>query len=422
MSALDFKLGLRMLRRYPGITVIGTVAMAVAISLGTLYFEGLHKGLYPTLPAPAADRIVAVRYWDLGKRAVEDRSLHDFAIARANVKTIEPLGAAVAFSRNLVTADHRVEAVRGAEITANAFTVMGTTPLLGRTLTARDEQPAEPLVVVIGEQLWRDTVRARSLGGWSIRDGGHRRRDHRRRHAGTLRLSGEPAPLAAAAHRRIPARAAHRTARVDLRSPRARRLDATGAGRTPVISAGQAASRSPTPTRTCSRGSSATARRRSKATRPDRKNVLYAANAFFLLLLAVICTNVATLVFARTATRGWEIAVRNALGASRRRIIAQLFTEALVLAAVAAVLGIASAKLALRWGLDRHRRRRAAVLDQRQSVVDHRALRGAAHAVGRGDRRRAAGAARATRQRPGCAAARAGGERTASASAVSGRP
>ena len=38
LSALDFKLGVRMLRRYPGITAISTVAMAVAIALGMLYF------------------------------------------------------------------------------------------------------------------------------------------------------------------------------------------------------------------------------------------------------------------------------------------------------------------------------------------------------------------------------------------------
>ena len=44
LAALDFKHGLRMLRRYPGITVIGTVAMAV-IPLGMLYFEGLDKAL-----------------------------------------------------------------------------------------------------------------------------------------------------------------------------------------------------------------------------------------------------------------------------------------------------------------------------------------------------------------------------------------
>ena len=40
-SALDFKLGLRMLRRYPGITTVGTVAIAVAVGLGSAYFEAV---------------------------------------------------------------------------------------------------------------------------------------------------------------------------------------------------------------------------------------------------------------------------------------------------------------------------------------------------------------------------------------------
>jgi hypothetical protein len=56
---------------------------------------------------------------------------------------------------------------------------------------------------------------------------------------------------------------------------------------------------------------------------------------------------VATLVFARTATRGWEITVRNALGAGRGRIIAQLFVEALVLTGAAALLGLVVAKVAM---------------------------------------------------------------------------
>src|SRR5690606_7865258 len=81
------------------------------------------------------------------------------------------------------------------------------------------------------------------------------------------------------------------------------------------------------------------------------KNVLYVANIVFLTLLAIVSMNVATLVFARTATRGWEITVRSALGASRGRIIGQLFVEALVLAGVAAIVGLALAKLALTWGL-----------------------------------------------------------------------
>jgi putative ABC transport system permease protein len=65
------------------------------------------------------------------------------------------------------------------------------------------------------------------------------------------------------------------------------------------------------------------------------------------LLLIAIAVNVAVLVYARTVVRQGEIAVRTALGASRRRIIAQLFIEALVLSSVGAALGLALAHTAL---------------------------------------------------------------------------
>lgn len=61
------------------------------------------------------------------------------------------------------------------------------------------------------------------------------------------------------------------------------------------------------------------------------------------LLLAVVSVNVAVLVYARTAARTAEIAVRSALGASRRRIVTQLFAEAFVLSALAAAVGLAIA-------------------------------------------------------------------------------
>jgi hypothetical protein len=70
-----------------------------------------------------------------------------------------------------------------------------------------------------------------------------------------------------------------------------------------------------------------------------------------LLVLFVACMNVATLIYARTATREWEIALRCGLGANRMRIITQLFIEALVLAGVSAAIGVAAAHWAVTWGV-----------------------------------------------------------------------
>jgi predicted permease len=350
VSALDFKLGLRLLRRYPGITAIGTVAMAVAIALGMLYFEGLTKGLHPTLPVANGDRIVTVRYWDIGKRTVEERSLHDFAMSRTNVKTIEQFGAALVFTRNLVTEDRQVEPVRGAEVTANAFTLIGMAPLVGRTLTACDEQPAEPLAVVIGERLWTTRfARDPSAVGRSVKVG--------TADATIVGVMPERFGFPVNQHLWLPLRTdgsllAPRTGppvtlfgrlAPGVSQPQAQaELDGITAG---LAAANREAYKNLQPW-VVAYGAPPL-----EGDTPMIKNVLYAANTFFLLLLGVICTNVATLVFARTATRGWEVAVRNALGASRGRIVAQLFAEALVLTALAAGLGTALAKLALRWGV-----------------------------------------------------------------------
>ena len=76
--------------------------------------------------------------------------------------------------------------------------------------------------------------------------------------------------------------------------------------------------------------------------------VLYGINVFFIGLLGICAANVATLVFARTATREGEITVRTALGASRGRIVAQFVAEAFVLTSIAAAAGLPLATFVLR--------------------------------------------------------------------------
>ena len=76
-SSLDFKLGFRMLRKYPGLTVIGGLAMAFAIWVGAVAFEVVTQVLRPTLPLPDGGRIVGINTWNAAGSTLEGRVLHD---------------------------------------------------------------------------------------------------------------------------------------------------------------------------------------------------------------------------------------------------------------------------------------------------------------------------------------------------------
>ena len=84
----------------------------------------------------------------------------------------------------------------------------------------------------------------------------------------------------------------------------------------------------------------------------EEVGLMFSIYFFAVMLLVLVCSNVALLLFARAATRESEFVVRSALGASRSRIVAQLFAEALVLGGGAAVIGLVAAQFALRsWGV-----------------------------------------------------------------------
>lgn len=79
VSWLDFKLGFRMLVKYPGLTLVGGLAMAFAIWVGAGAFEFVAQVLHPTLPLEDDHRIVGIQNWDAARGRVERRVLHDFS-------------------------------------------------------------------------------------------------------------------------------------------------------------------------------------------------------------------------------------------------------------------------------------------------------------------------------------------------------
>jgi putative ABC transport system permease protein len=349
---LDIKLGARMLVKYPGLTLVAVFALSLAIAGGAAYLEFLHDMTRPTLPGKDGDRVVGIYNWDVAQSTADHQALPDFASWRNQLRSIEDLGAFVGLERNLVTDDGRSEPVSGVQISASAFRVMRTPPLLGRPLVQADEEPSAPLVAVIGESLWRARFAADAgIIGATIRLG-----HDRHTVVGVMpeafgfpvnQTLWVPLRLDGASPRHgqgPPIRMFGRLAPGVTADQAEAELVSLAAGSGGTLDPGRQLRPQVEPWVTSLWSST-----------PDGQLqlvILYSANLFFIGLLAVAGANVATLVFARTATRESEITVRTALGASRGRIIAQLFAEALVLCSIAATVGLGIASLALTWGKD----------------------------------------------------------------------
>lgn len=347
-SWLDFKLGFRMLVKYPGLTLVAGAAIAFTITLGTGTFELVRDFISPELPFDEGERIVEVRNHSLRNGNVDPRALHDFEIWKEELRTVEELGAFRHFRRNILTDRAGARPVLGAEITAAAFSLPRVQPFMGRLLRAEDEIEGAPHVFVLGHEVWLSHFGGDpDVVGTEVRVGSDR---------GTV-VGVMPEDF------RWP---------VDQEVWMPLRLDplAYDFGRSPAITvAGRLA---PGASIAQARAEVATVGRRTAADHPETHELLepnvtgygkviipmenvmiaatYSINAMgFVALVLLVCGNVALLLFARTAARQNEIVVRSALGASRGRIVAQLFVEALVLGGLSGLLGLWGADIGLKW-------------------------------------------------------------------------
>jgi predicted permease len=346
----DMKLGVRMLVKYPGLTAVAVFALSLAIGAGAAYLEFANDLLHGKLPFRDADRIVGILNWDQQTGEPENRSTFDFVAWKGALAALDEIGAYRDFNRNLVTEDGRAEPVRCTEISASAFRLAGVPPLLGRPLIEDDERAAATPVVVLGYDVWVSRLGSDpAVVGRTVRVGNAPHTivgvmpegfgfpishslwvplklndaNYPRRAGGPIRMFGRLAPGVALAAAQAELTAVSRRLAADYPDTH-RHLQ-------PVVD------------------DYVTSLWSSQAENREQRILIYAANFFFIGLLALCGANIASLVFARTATRDVELSVRTALGASRGRIAGQLFAEALVLSGVAAVIGLVVAAYGLRW-------------------------------------------------------------------------
>jgi predicted permease len=347
-SRIDFKLGARMLRKYPGLSIIGGAGLAAAIAIGASFFAFFYTFMYSTLPFEDGDRIVALENWDTVKNNEERRAMRDLVAWREGMKSVEEISAFRTIGRNLIIPGGSAEPIRIAQITASAFRITRVPPLFGRLLVEGDERPGAPPVVVIGYDVWQSRFNGdRSVIGREIRIGNI---------VHTI-VGVMPENFAFPVnHSYWTALSTGASTFGPLQGPAIFIFGRLREGITTI----QAQAELSTIGRQSAAAFPDTHARLEPRVMPYAHPILdiqgftgwqfAVMQATVTLLLVLVAINVAILIYARTATRRNEIAVRAALGASRQRIVAQLFIEALVLCAIAATAGIMLAKFGLSQG------------------------------------------------------------------------
>ena len=327
---LDIKLGLRMLRKSWGLTLVGGLSMTVVIGIALLAFISFQIMRGGTLPLDEGERVVGI--WP-------EVSLTDFERWRDTLGLVEDVGAFQTIELGLAIAGGSAEPVSVAEMTASGFGLARVPPLLGRPLIAEDEREGAIPVVVIGYDVWQSRFSADpAVVGMHVRLGGT---DH------TV-VGVMPEDFGFPVNHRFwtPLRS-DPTADVPDQGSEVFVFARLATGVTLEGAQAELTTVGPTPTEVPDTGESLQPRLlpyRDARTPPLPFGTRIMRFLVTLLLIPPV-VNIAILVYARTVTRGEEFAARYALGASRGRLVGQLFVEALVLAAGAAGVALVLLRL-----------------------------------------------------------------------------
>jgi predicted permease len=344
-SPLDLILAWRMLLRYPGLSFVSVLGISVGIAIASSMFAIMAAVTNPIVPLDEGERVVSLVNWDVSTSNRDRRMLRDFATWRT-MTSIDDVSITRTVQRNLIVEGRSPGIVTVAEMSTAAFRVARVPAHRGRFLLPEDEAPGAPAVMVVGHAEW-------------VRD-----------FDSDAEIVGRTAQLGSTTYTIVGVMPDGFVFPLNHGYWIPWRLDAsfydprTGPevyifGR---LAAGATIDSAQAELTTIGERMAATTPESHRHLRPrvvpypyvyndqdDPENVLalQAMHISIILMLVVVCVNVAILVYARTATRQGEIAVRGALGASRRRIVIQLFMEALLLAGVGAAAGVGLGSVAL---------------------------------------------------------------------------
>ena len=332
----DLKFGIRMLGRTPGLSMLAILTVALGIGLTTHAYSYIYGVVIRGIDVPDADRFVALVERDIERdRENWTVSYLDLLDLKAQLPGLESIAGLSEGTINLAGEDAPPERFNGAFVTANALSVVGVEPLLGRVFREGEDGIAATPRIVLSERVWRNRFGADSdIIGETIRANG-----------ATTEIIGvmpEPFgfPIEAELWLPVPfdANADDRSSQRLVPFGRvAAGVDRDVADASLAQFSQQLADIYPE-----------TNRGKVLATMPftDRYVPSALPRALSLGLLAsfgvllIVCANVANLLLARASIRTREVAIRTAMGASRGRIVRQMLVEVGLITILGGVIGV----------------------------------------------------------------------------------
>lgn len=346
----DVRVGFRLLGKEKSFCALAVLVLALGIAAVATMFSVVNATMLRGFSYPNAARLAGVQIinvTDQAQRVANSTGagsqiyMLDYEEMRREQKSFDLLAGYISGATVNLTIDGAPQRFTGAYVTPDFFRVLGVMPILGRDFTAGDNQPGGEKVTLISYELWKNNFGgSRDVLGKAVR------------------LNGRPATVIGVMPRgfKFPT---NEQLWVPLYSEYPPQPRAAQTANAPSIAVMGLLRRGVTWAQ-ANAEFTAIAHRLAAAFPDTNKNFdtaniqpliksflspalsgqLFTMLAFCVIILLIACFNVMNMQFARAALRAKELAVRSSLGATRWRLIRQMLTESLVVAAIGAAAGI----------------------------------------------------------------------------------